>query len=174
MSDMLVKLYNLPEAAPLLARLKAEGIEVRRAHPVEKHVIAGWVRRYFSEDWAAGCEMSLEQRPATCYIAVEKGPAPEVSTNGYSLPDEKLLGFACYDVSARGMFGPLGVREDYRGRGIGEALLLSCLHSMLAEGYAYAVIGWVGPTEFYAKTVGATIIEGSTPGIYKGPLVDAT
>ncbi|MEK7784776.1 MAG: hypothetical protein AAB658_05015, partial [Chloroflexota bacterium] len=35
----------------------------------------------------------------------------------------------------------------------------------------HAVIGWAGPVEFYAKTVGAVAIEGSEPGIYHGPLV---
>ncbi len=32
----------------------------------------------------------------------------------------------------------------------------------------YAVIGGVGPVEFYKKLCGATLIEGSSPGIYKG------
>jgi hypothetical protein len=33
-------------------------------------------------------------------------------------------------------------------------------------GYAYAIIGAPGPTDFYAKVAGATIIEGSDPGVY--------
>ena len=68
------------------------------------------------------------------------------------------------------MFGPVGVRADYQGRGIGKALLLTCLHAMAVEGYAYAVIAGAGPTEFYAKVVGATVIEGSEPGIFRDPL----
>ena len=39
--------------------------------------------------------------------------------------------------------------------------------TMHAHGYAYAIIGGVGPTEFYNKTVGATVIEESTPGVYR-------
>lgn len=38
---------------------------------------------------------------------------------------------------------------------------------MHQQGYAYAIIGWVGPVEFYKKTVGAAIIPDSAPGIYK-------
>ena len=38
------------------------------------------------------------------------------------------------------------------------------------QGYGYAIIGGVGPAEFYAKTVGAIPIEGSEPGIYRGLL----
>ena len=83
-----------------------------------------------------------------------------------------LVGFACYDATIRGFFGPTGVHEAQRGRGLGKALLFAALHTMWEVGYAYAVIGSAGPTEFYAKAVGATPIEGSTPGIYRGLLQD--
>jgi hypothetical protein len=46
------------------------------------------------------------------------------------------------------------------------ALLLSCLRAMRDDGYAYAIIGGVGPAQYYARTVGATLIEGSSPGVY--------
>jgi hypothetical protein len=45
-------------------------------------------------------------------------------------------------------------------------LTLAALAAMRASGYAYAIIGGVGPSAFYAKVAGATPIEGSTPGIY--------
>ena len=57
-----------------------------------------------------------------------------------------------------------------RGRGIGKALVLAALHAMRAEGYAYAIIGWASSVDFYRKAVGATVIEGSEPGIYPPPL----
>jgi GNAT superfamily N-acetyltransferase len=169
MSDMLVKLYTLPDVAPVLAELSSRAVEIRQARPSEKRMIVQWVRQRFSEAIASECEAAIEQRPVTCYLAVEKqsGVSPG---KPYELPPEMLLGFACYDVASKGMFGPEGVREDRRGQGLGKALLLTCLHAMKAERYAYAVIGWAGPAEFYAKAVGATIIEGSEPGIYRGPL----
>jgi hypothetical protein len=34
-------------------------------------------------------------------------------------------------------------------------------------GYGYAIIGGVGPAEFYEKAVGAKIIEGSEISIYQ-------
>ena len=37
---------------------------------------------------------------------------------------------------------------------------------MKLKGYAYAIIGAVGPAEFYKKAVGAIKIENSWPGIY--------
>jgi GNAT superfamily N-acetyltransferase len=81
-----------------------------------------------------------------------------------------LLGFGVYDATMRGFFGPTGVTENARGRGVGKALLLACLHDMAAQGYGYAVIGGVGPAEFYAQAVGATVIPESSPGVYAGML----
>ena len=103
----------------------------------------------------AEVETAFAQVPVTLFIAVR---------------DDTILGFACYDVTCRNFFGPEGVAASERGRGIGRALLLSALHAQRALGYAYAIIGGVGPAEFYAKTVGAIAIPGSTPGIYGGML----
>ncbi len=168
---MLVKLYALPEVTPLLTSLNQKGIEIRRPQPSEKHILADWVRQYFPESWAVGCEVALERRPVSCYIAIEKSQAYVPSNNPYNLPEEVLVGFACYDVASKGMFGAMGVKEDYRERGIGTALLLACLHTMKEEGYAYAVIGWVASEDFYARAAGATVIPDSEPGIFRGKLV---
>jgi len=170
MADMLVKLYALPDLAPVLAEQKMKGVEIRQAHPDEKYKISEWVRDSINPNWAKGCATALEQRPPSCYIAFEKDSSHVPTDNPYNLPFEILLGFAVYDVVAKGMFGPIGVREDRQDCGIGTALLLTCFHRMAAEGYAYAVIGWAGPVEWYARTVGATVIEGSEPGVFRGSL----
>ena len=83
-----------------------------------------------------------------------------------------MIGFVCYDVSAIGLFGPTGVDKTQRGRGLGAALLFAALDAMKAKGHAYAIIGWVGPAEFYEKLVGATLIEGSEDR-YKGQLIQS-
>jgi GNAT superfamily N-acetyltransferase len=170
---MLVKLYSLPDLWPRQAALARGGVEVRQALPTEKRVIADWVRGHFSESTAGWCEVAIEQRPITCFIAVQKQVPDTPAAASYELPPEILLGVACYDTVAKGMFGPEGVRPDRRGQGIGSALLLACLHAMRAERYAYAIIGWAGAAEFYAQTVGAVPIADSEPGVYKGPLCAA-
>ncbi len=172
MTDMLAKLYALPEIASYLAVLDQIGIEIRRAHPSERHVLSEWVHEHFEDpSWAAGCEVALENRPASCFLAIQKHQVFVPSRNPYDLPDEVLVGFACYDVTSKGMFGPMGVHEKHRKQGIGTALLLTCLHAMKAEGYAYAVIGWVSSEEFYAHAAGAIVIPDSEPGIYRGKLI---
>ena len=155
MSDLLVKLYELPALEPSLIPLRARNIEIRRALAPEKHLIVDWVRTAFSSAWASECEVAFARQPVACFIAVE-GP--------------RCLGFACYDATCRDFFGPEGVASESRSGGIGSALLLACLHDMAAQGYAYAIIGSAGPVEFYQRLVGATVIEGSSPGIYRGLL----
>lgn len=167
---MLVKLYTLPDAAPVLSRLGEAGVQVRRATTWEKHFVADWVRERFGAVWAQGCEVALEQRPVSCFLAVEWERGATASNQPAGRPADLLLGFACYDVASRGVFGPTGVQADYRGRGIGAGLLLACLHTLAAEGYAYAIIGQAGPVDFYSRTIGATVIEGSETGTARRPL----
>ncbi len=170
MADMLVKLYELPEVTPRLDELRKLSLFIRQAQPGEKRVVAAWAERHFPASWAVGCEWAIEREPISCYIAVEKAAPPPPSSSPYHLPAEQIVGFACYDVASKGMFGAMGVQEDYRARGIGRALLLTALHAMAAERYAYAVIGWAGSVEFYHNAAGATVIEGSEPGIFRGQL----
>ena len=63
-----------------------------------------------------------------------------------------------------------GSLRDQRGKGIGLALLYHTLEAMKAQGYAYAIIGAVGPHEFYANAVGAVPIEADREDIYQGLL----
>ena len=155
MTDMLVKLYNLPALEPVLAQQKAAGVEIRRAMAAEKQLVVNWVAQTFQPGWASECEVAFAQQPIACFIAIEHG---------------QLAGFACHDATCKNFFGPTGVSDSQRGRGLGKALLLACLHAMAGQGYAYAIIGGVGPVEFYAKTVGAVVIADSDPGIYRGML----
>ena len=71
---------------------------------------------------------------------------------------------------ARGFFGPTGVDEAARGAGIGHALLLASLLDMRTWAMATRIIGDVGPSAFYERTVGATPIPNSEPGVYAGLL----
>lgn len=155
MTDMLVKLYNLPPIEAEIAALEAQGIMLRRVIPAEKHFVTRWVGETFGAFWQSECEVSFAYTPPSCWIAVEQ---------------QQLIGFGCYDTTAKGFFGPTGVSEIARGRGVGRVLLLACLYAMRYEGYGYAIIGGVGPIEFYQKVAGATIIEDSTPGMYRGML----
>ena len=48
MSDMLVKLYDLPDSAPIYRRCKDAGVEIRRAMTPDLRRIVKWVSEYAS------------------------------------------------------------------------------------------------------------------------------
>jgi GNAT superfamily N-acetyltransferase len=151
MIDMLVRLYDLPDSSALYAKIQAEGLILRRARAFEKHTVAAFAREHFSEKWASEVEVAMTRQPVACLIATR---------------DKKILGFACHDTTMRGFFGPTGVLASARGLGLGKALLMRSLEAMRESGHAYAIIGGVGPREFYEKNCGAIAIPGSDPGIY--------
>lgn len=151
MIDMLVRLYDLPDSAALYADIANKGVTLRRARAFEKHTVAAFART-FSEKWQSEVEVALTRQPVACYIATK---------------DKQILGFACFDTTQRGFFGPTGVSEDARGLGLGKALLMKALEALREIGYAYAIIGGVGPREFYENACGAIEIPGSDPGTYQ-------
>lgn len=161
MPDMLVKLYDLDDDRRFMAEQESRGISIRKPIGPEKHLIIAWVSETFGPVWAAETDAALGNRPWTCFAAVK---------------DAAFIGFACYDATAPGFFGPIGVAPPNRGNGTGRALLLACLLDMKLKGYGYAVVGAVTDTGFFKKTVGAVEIPDSTPGFYrnrvKGPASD--
>jgi len=151
---MLVKLYELPASGPLLAGLRERDVTCRGAEAYERSTVLAFVKAHFPH-WADEVIAGFATVPPKVVIATSGG---------------SVLGFACFDCTRPNYFGPTGVALEHRGRGIGEALLLLALEGLAAEGYAYAIIGGVGPAAFYEKAVGATIIPGSSPGIYRDPI----
>ena len=154
MADMLVNLRELPPLEPALAHAAERGVTVRRALAPEKPVVLDWVRAHFAP-WTAEVEVTFARLPIACFVAVR---------------GQEILGFACHDAIAPDFFGPTAVLASARGQGLGRALALAAMHALKAQGYAYAIVGGVGPAAFYAKTLGAIEIPGSAPGIYAGML----
>jgi GNAT superfamily N-acetyltransferase len=152
MTDMLVKLYELENDWRFLQEQEQIGVSIRKPIGPEKHFIMDWVREHFNLLWASEVDQAISNQPMTCFVAIREG---------------QLIGFSCYDATALGFFGPTGVDEAFRGKGTGKALLLAALLDMKLKGYGYAVIGAVGPADFYTKTVGAVEIPGSTPSLWK-------
>ena len=99
-------------------------------------------------------QAAFSNNPITCYIAVR---------------EKELIGFACYEATARNFFGPMAVLESERKKGVGRALLLKSLESMRELGYAYAVIGWPAKSavSFYKRCVDAIMIDEKSSGVYK-------
>lgn len=145
MPDLLVNLLKLPKP-----EMTPEFI-VRRAQPFEITPVCSFVAENFSQSWADEISVGFARQPISVFVATI---------------DRQLVGFAAYECTRRGFFGPTGVIDSARGKGIGKALLFAALEGLREMGYVYAVIGAAGPVDFYQKTVGAIIIPDSEPGIY--------
>ena len=141
--DMIANLTHMPDC------IDVEGVDIKLAYTTDKNRVMNFIRENFSEGWALEAEYAMMQSPRKCFIAVE---------------NKQIIGFACYDTTAMGFFGPIGVAKSQRGRNIGQALTLRVLHAMREYGYGYAIIGWVGQAEnFYRKVVNAEWINGGEP-----------
>lgn len=155
MPDLLVKLFELQDDWGFKVDQERQGILIRKPIGPERRLLTDWVRSEFSDGWAGELETSLCNRPPTCFIAIKEKTA---------------IGFGCYDATALGFFGPVGVSTSQRGRKTGTALLMACLLDMKLKGYGYAVIGWAEPADFYRKAVGALDIPDNScnrPGMYR-------
>lgn len=151
MPDLLVNLLKLPQLEPLVSDLSAQGVHIRRAQPFEITHVRLFIEEDFSIAWADEISVGFAYKPVSVYIATR---------------DAKVIGFAGYECTRRSFFGPTGVTESERGRGIGKALLIASLWALRELGYVYAIIGGAGPVEFYQEAVGAIVIPDSEPGIY--------
>ena len=145
MPDLLVNLLKLPALEP------ADGFVLRRAQPFELSRVRDFIATNFSVGWADEISVGFARQPISVYVATI---------------ERELIGFAAYECTRRGFFGPTGVIPSARGRGVGKALLLASLEGLREMGYVYAIIGAAGPVRFYQRTVGAIIIPDSEPGIY--------
>jgi GNAT superfamily N-acetyltransferase len=155
MPDMLVNLLKLPPLDPVMDRMKQTGIVIRRGQPFEISKMCAFVEQNFSVAWADEISVAFANKPVSLYIATI---------------EREMVGFAAYECTRRNFFGPEGVVQKARGRGIGEALLLASLHGLRDMGYVYGIIGRAGPIDFYQKAVGAMVIPDSDPGIYENLL----
>lgn len=78
-----------------------------------------------------------------------------------------IAAVCAYAVNRAGLVGPVAVRPDLLGRGVGVGPLLGALHRMRAGGTPRAEIAWVGPIVPYVR-VGATL--GRTFLVYRKEL----
>lgn len=147
MPDLLVNLLELPALEPI----SDQSVNIRRAQPFEITPVREFIEKNFSVAWADEVSVGFANKPVTVYIATR---------------DARVIGFAGYECTRKAFFGPTGVAEKERGRGIGKALLIAAMSGLRELGYVYGIIGGAGPVGFYREAVGAIVIPDSAPGIY--------
>ncbi|HKW45659.1 MAG TPA: GNAT family N-acetyltransferase [Candidatus Eremiobacteraceae bacterium] len=134
------------------ALLIAAGLSLEHRHGVAERDSA-WIRSTFGGEWHSESESGWN------WLARKA--------------DGELGGFCTYGQSGRrwwwlarwqdapgvGIFGPMGVDKAVRGKQIGRVLARRALASMKSLGLTTAIIGAVGPVDFYEHCCGAVVIE---------------
>ncbi|MEM0459178.1 MAG: GNAT family N-acetyltransferase [Thermofilaceae archaeon] len=129
--------YTLPaEVEELEKKLEGEGVEVRPLETRDIYPLLRFLERSFPADWY---RHALELLQSGC----EKGQIL-VAVKG-----DEVVGYCQYWHSEDyhwhkpgAHFGPFGVREDMRGKGIGTVLLARCLWEMRRRGIHNAFVLW--------------------------------
>ena len=127
-------------AAELAARAAQRGYQIRRAEGDEAEVISSAISIGFGGAWPHEVERALAFDPPGLHVAMRDG---------------RLAAFAAHDGNNQGLgwFGPSGTWPEHRNQGLGEALLVACMVD-IAQHHDVAEVAWIGPREFYERTVG--------------------
>ena len=112
MADMLVKLFNISMPVNEEEKLLENGIRIKRALATNRSKIVEYSKTCGGQDYSDEVRAAFANNPITCYIATK---------------DKELIGFACFEATAKNFFGPMAVSEEYRKHGIGKVLLLRSL-----------------------------------------------
>jgi len=125
-------------------RLKALGVEIRRARREDDPLLDDFFAEHFGDDWRFEASLAMRNDPPTLHLAVVGG---------------RVMAFSAHSTQNKewGFFGPMGTAPEARGKGAGRVLLWRCLNDLRDAGHRTAVIPWVGPIAFYSQWVAARV-----------------
>ncbi|WP_052504379.1 GNAT family N-acetyltransferase [Rossellomorea aquimaris] len=122
-------------------------VQISPVQAEDENELLMWVEGHFGKPWSKTLLQAFQSSGDSIPIikAKEKG---------------ELIGFAAFDVykNKKGIYGPMGVLQATRHKGVGKGLLYHALQGMQEKGYMYAVLKEAGPIEFYEKMCNAKLI----------------
>jgi len=98
--------------------------------------LLNWIEENFSVLWRTEAEIALKNSYGGVLIA-RRG--------------EDILGFSAYGVLKRNWFGPIGVKKDIRGKGIGTVLLFKTMSRLRCNGQRIVIIPWTSHLYYYTQ-----------------------
>ncbi|NVM46040.1 MAG: GNAT family N-acetyltransferase [Candidatus Lokiarchaeota archaeon] len=123
-----------------------DGYIYERVQPKDFKKTFEFVKRHFPNNtWAEEVNFSFKLQPPSTFIAKDE--------------NNEIVGWATHSQFFPGSFGPTGVNELLREKGIGTELFLWCLWDIKQKGLDRCEIMWVegNTVKFYSKTFGAYI-----------------
>ncbi len=136
-----LKCFNVPyRVIELERKLISQNYRFRHASKIGEvnlRSLTDFIKKKFSPCWAIEAEMALREPDGGLWIVF----------NG----EDRLVGFAAYGALEPNWFGPVGVVNGERGKGIGTVLLYRALMSMRLNGVRYVKIPWTSHLFFYTQ-----------------------
>lgn len=146
--NLLIRLQGNPRVSARrledrVAVARVAGYEICRITAQQIEPTAIMVERDFSVGWAFEIRRAAANAPAGVFLALVQ-------------ETRELVAFAAHDGNNHGLgsFGPAGTLDAHQGKGLGAALLLSCLLDIRDAGHTHAEVAWIGPRAFYDKIAG--------------------
>ncbi|MBY9012582.1 MAG: GNAT family N-acetyltransferase [Candidatus Lokiarchaeota archaeon] len=142
-------IFNLTVSLDIVKRepaSKKDGYNYERVQPDDFDKTFDFVKQHFPEGtWPEEVRYSFKFDPPTTFIVKNA--------------KNEIVGWATHSQFFPGSFGPTGVLESLRGKGIGTELFLWTLWDIKQNGLDTCEIMWVtGDTvKFYSKVIGAYI-----------------
>jgi len=126
--------FRIPEDILELEERRAneDRITVRPVQPADLPELMPFIAKHFGWDWF---------RFAQEYLLELFGPGSDEMAFLVATQNDRIVG---YCQQRRERFGPFGVAEEMRNKGIGRLLLFRCLATMLTKGFHCAWFLWTG------------------------------
>ena len=132
--------FRVPERVVRLDEgLVGGGTTIRLAEPGERERVRDFVMERSGFNWSFETARAIGPRGSGVWIAEEDG---------------EIIAFSVFGSLEDHWFGPIGVSEEKRKRGLGSALLFRTLQSMKDLGITRAIIPWTGHLYFYSQVPG--------------------
>ena len=136
-----------------LERLPAAGITPLREHRTPERIL-GWIDAEFGGTWSSEAALG-----GIWIFEDAAGPVAFAAFDPRGLRFHWLRSWA--ERGAVGIFGPIGVVERARGKGLGTILVRASMYSLRERGYRQGLIPVVRPdiVPFYERSASATMVE---------------
>jgi GNAT superfamily N-acetyltransferase len=119
---------------------KEDGLEFSSVGGSEQIEVLDWIEAHFYPLWRSESAYALNRPAPSVFISRDK--------------TGELLGFATINGVAPGRFGPMGVSDDQRRRGIGTILLFDAFQALKDQRFTKATVHWTGQLYFYTQVPG--------------------
>ncbi len=132
--------FKVPERiATMEGSILAEAMCLRLARESEKEWVRNWIQEENGFNWAYETAEAIGGNGSGVWLAMD---------------GDELVAYSVFGSLEHHWFGPIYVKDERRGDGLGSVLLFKALESMKDLGISRALIPWTSHLFFYSQVPG--------------------